>query len=304
MRQLFGVLSRVAQSDSPVVLLGETGTGKEVLARALHQHSARRDHPFVVFDCGAVAASLVGSELFGHLKGSFTGASADRKGAFLQADGGTLFLDEIGELPLELQPRLLRALEAGTVKRIGEDRYRSIDVRVVAATHRNLTEEVQAVRFRQDLFFRLAVAMVRIPPLRDRLEDLPGLAQRFVLEINRGKFELSPALLARLRAYHWPGNVRELRNVVARAMLGEDAMLMPEEAASAPRPAPTSEVSVELPFKEAKDRLVEAFTRDYLAALLERHGGHITRAAQAAGLARPYLHKLVVKYGLRVVEDP
>ncbi|MFO0601019.1 MAG: sigma-54-dependent Fis family transcriptional regulator [Myxococcaceae bacterium] len=162
MRALFSVLARLAPSDSPVILLGETGVGKEVLARAIHDHSQRRTGPFVIFDCGSVAASLIESELFGHVRGAFTGASSDRQGAFSQADHGTLFLDELGELPLELQSRLLRALEAGTIRRLGEDHYRQVDVRVIAATHRHLEEQVKAGRFRQDLYFRLAVATVRV----------------------------------------------------------------------------------------------------------------------------------------------
>lgn len=300
MRHLFALLSRVALSDSPVVLLGETGTGKEVLAQAIHDHSRRRAGPFVVFDCGAVAPSLIESELFGHLRGAFTGASTDRKGAFLQADKGTLFLDEIGELPLELQPRLLRALEAGMVRRLGEDTYRTVDVRIVAATHRRLETEVKEGRFRQDLFFRLAVALARIPPLRERVTDLPGLVHRFLKETGKTDFELRPELLAQLTAYSWPGNVRELRNVVARALMGEATPLLATGSPlPVPRPSPPrAELSLELPFKEAKERLVDGFTRDYLAAMLERHGGNITRTAQAAGLARPYLHKLVVRLGL------
>jgi two-component system, NtrC family, response regulator GlrR len=169
MKQLFGILEKVSPTESTVLLLGETGTGKEVLARAIHTKSKRGARPFVVVDCGAVAASLIESELFGHVRGSFTGAIGDRNGAFIEADGGTIFLDEIGELPLELQPKLLRALEAGTVRRVGEDKYRRVDVRVIGATHRNLEKEVEAGRFRRDLYYRLAVVLVTVPPLRDRL---------------------------------------------------------------------------------------------------------------------------------------
>ncbi|HEY1086222.1 MAG TPA: sigma-54-dependent Fis family transcriptional regulator, partial [Archangium sp.] len=197
MKQLFGILDKVAPSDSTVLLLGETGTGKEVMAKAIHAKSKRGTRPFVVVDCGSVAPTLIESELFGHVRGSFTGAISDRNGAFLEADGGTIFLDEIGELPLELQPKLLRVLEAGTVRRVGEDKHRRVDVRVVAATHRDLEAEVAAGRFRRDLYYRLAVVLVNVPPLRDRLDDLPLLTQHFVKSMGRGDFELPRSLMAR-----------------------------------------------------------------------------------------------------------
>ena len=294
MRRLFGMISKVAPTKSPVVLAGETGTGKEVLARAIHQLSPRAKGPFVVFDCGAVSANLIESELFGHVKGAFTGASSNRKGAFVDADGGTLFLDEIGELALELQPKLLRALEEGTVRPIGDEAVRQVDVRIIAATHRDLPAEISAGRFRQDLFFRLCVVLLQVPALRARIEDLPALAQHFVNQVAREDFQLSPALLSKLAAYDWPGNVRELRNVVARALMDEPIAL-----GNRPSERVRKEVSVDLPFKAAKEKLVEGFTRDYLDALLERHGGNITHAAKAAGIARAHLHKLVEKYGLK-----
>ena len=187
-------------------------------------------------DCGAVAPTLIESELFGHVRGAFTGAVADRNGAFLEADGGTLFLDELGELPLELQPKLLRVLEAGTVRRVGEDKHRKVDVRIVAATHRDLEKEVEANRFRRDLYYRLAVVPVTVPPLRDRLDDIPLLAQHFVKGMGRGDFELPRALLARFSAYHWPGNVRELRNLVERALAGADVEPLPQESSAAALP--------------------------------------------------------------------
>jgi two-component system response regulator GlrR len=300
MRRVFGLLERLAGTDVPVVLLGETGTGKDVLARALHSISTRAAGPMVVFDCSAVAANLVESELFGHARGAFTGATGERKGAFAQADGGTLFLDELGELPLDLQPRLLRALESGQVKQVGDDSYRSVDVRVIVATHRDLEGLTREGKFRQDLFFRLAVAMVRVPPLRERVEDIPLLVHRFVRELKREDFELPPSLGEKMAAYSWPGNVRELRNVVARAVLGEVNAL---ENVPGSYVAPRGELSLDLPFKEAKEKLVDGFTRDYLDALLHRHGGNVSRAARVAGIARPYLHKLVVKYGLKATDD-
>ncbi len=298
MKQLFGVLEKVAPTDSTVLLLGETGTGKEVLARAVHARSARAKRPFVVVDCGAVAPTLIESELFGHVRGAFTGAVADRTGAFLEADGGTIFLDELGELPLELQPKLLRVLEAGTVRRVGEDKPRKVDVRVVAATHRDLEEELEAGRFRKDLYYRLAVVLVTVPPLRDRLDDIPFLARHFVQQMGRGDFELPRALLARFAAYHWPGNVRELRNLVERALAGADIDPLPREPQAA-RALSSGEHLTDLPFKEAKERLVDSFAKEYLAALLEKCGGNVSQAAREAGIARNYVHRLVQKYGLR-----
>ncbi|MCA3016518.1 MAG: sigma 54-dependent Fis family transcriptional regulator [Myxococcaceae bacterium] len=299
MKQLFGLLERVAPTDSTLLLLGETGTGKEVLARAVHQRSRRAARPFVVVDCGAVAPSLIESELFGHVRGSFTGATSDRNGAFLEADGGTIFLDELGELPLELQPKLLRVLESGAVRRVGEDKYRRVDVRVVAATHRDLEAELAAGRFRRDLYYRLAVVLVTVPALRDRLDDIPMLTQHFVQGMGRGDFELPRGLLARFAAYHWPGNVRELRNLVERALAGAYVETLGPEAPPGVRAGLVGEHLTDLPFKEAKERLVESFTREYLVALLEKCQGNISQAAREAGIARNYVHRLVARYGLK-----
>ncbi len=298
MRRLFGMISKVAPSNSPVVLLGETGTGKEVLARAIHQLSSRSAGPFVVFDCAAVTPNLIESELFGHVKGAFTGAQTDRKGAFVEARNGTLFLDELGELSLDLQPKLLRALEEGMVKPVGSEGYQPVDVRVIAATHRDLESEVKTGAFRADLFFRLCVVPLLVPPLRDRLTDVPELARHFVRQLGAPDVELPASLLHKLCAYDWPGNVRELRNVVARALIDEAIALEPHRQQRA-RPPADSAVLVDLPFKAAKERLVDSFTRDYLEAMLARHGGNITHAAKAAGIARAHLHKLVEKYGLK-----
>ncbi|MFZ5440155.1 MAG: sigma 54-interacting transcriptional regulator [Myxococcota bacterium] len=299
MKQLFGILEKVSPSDSTVLLLGETGTGKEVMARAIHEKSKRAHRPFVVVDCGAVAPTLIESELFGHVRGSFTGAVSDRNGAFLEADGGTIFLDEIGELPLELQPKLLRVLEAGTVRRVGEDKHRRVDVRVVAATHRDLEAEVAAGRFRRDLYYRLAVVLVNVPALRDRLDDLPLLTQHFVKSMGRGDFELPRSLMARFAAYHWPGNVRELRNLVERSLAGADVEPLPQESQVAARALSAGEDITDLPFKEAKERLVESFTKEYLVTLLEKCNGNISQMAREAGIARNYVHRLVAKYGLK-----
>ncbi|MFZ5467894.1 MAG: sigma 54-interacting transcriptional regulator [Myxococcota bacterium] len=297
MKQLFGILEKVSPTDSTIVLLGETGTGKEVLAESIHQKSKRADKPFVVVDCGSVAPTLIESELFGHVKGAFTGAVSERYGAFLEADGGTVFLDEIGELPLELQPKLLRVLEGGTVKRVGEDKPRRVNVRVIAATHRDLEKMVEEGKFRRDLYFRLAVVLVNVPPLRDRLDDMPLLAKHFVRQLGREDFELPRGLLARFAAYHWPGNVRELRNVVERALAGAEVDPLPQESSSGV--ALSNEHIADLPFKEAKERLVESFTKEYLVALLHKHNGNISQIARSAGIARNYVHRLVTKYGLK-----
>ncbi len=301
MHRVFGVLERVAPTDSTILLLGETGTGKELFAEAIHQASVRAEAPLVIVDCGAVAASVIESELFGHAKGAFTGAVSNRNGAFLEADGGTLFLDEIGELPLEHQPKLLRVLETGTVKRVGEDRSRKVNVRVIAATHRNLRAEVEKGTFRRDLYFRLNVVPVHVPPLRERLEDLAVLTHAILGQLQRTDFEVSDELLERFRAYHWPGNVRELRNVIERAVSGGGSELESDPAWSdegqQSAPSPTAGLA-DLPFKEAKDRLVEGFTREYLETLFRKHGGNVSAVARAAGIARNHVYNLLTRYGL------
>jgi two-component system, NtrC family, response regulator GlrR len=299
MRELFGVLEAVAPTDSTVVLLGESGTGKELLAEAIHHASPRREKPLVVFDCGAVAPTLVESELFGHVKGSFTGAVQDRMGAFLSANGGTVFLDEIGELPLDLQPKLLRALERGTVKRLGEDLQREVDVRIVAATHRDLEAEISAGRFRADLYYRLAVVVARVPPLRERPDDIPVLVDHLVKEAGRTDFQVSHALMEKLTAHAWPGNVRELRNLIQRALAGGGVDLQAGAKASPGTSTPIAGKLNELPFKEAKEKLLEAFTREYLQALLTRCDGNMSEAARAAGLTRSHLYELVERHGLK-----
>ena len=290
MRSLFSTLQAVAPSLSTVLLTGETGTGKEVLARAVHEASPRKHRPFVVVDCGALSGSLVESELFGHVKGAFTGAQSSRAGAFASAGGGTVFLDEIGELPLELQPRLLRVLEGRTVRRVGDDTPRSVDVRVVAATHRDLAAEVKAGRFREDLYFRLSVVVARVPPLRERLDDVPLITHALLARLGRPDFELSPALLARLKQHDWPGNVRELRNVIERAVSGGTVTL--EEQA---RPGGARS----LPYKQAKEQLVEDFTREYFTRLYQQSGGNVAELARTAGIARTYAHEVIKKYGLK-----
>ena len=289
MRGLFTMLERIAATDATVLIHGESGTGKELCARSLHRASGRSSGPYVVCDLAAVAPTLFESELFGHLRGSFTNASSDRVGAFEAAHGGTLFLDEIGELPLEIQPRLLRVLESRQVKRVGSSEYRDFDVRIIAATNKNLEEEVAAGRFREDLLYRLSVVEVTLAPLRERREDIPLLIDALLSAMNKPATTLTAETRVMLADYPWPGNVRELRNVVERVIsMGSDIAL--------PRDDQRARPDVSLPFKEAKDRLVASFERDYLVELLRRCDGNVARAARESGLHRVHLHRLLKKY--------
>jgi transcriptional regulator with PAS, ATPase and Fis domain len=320
MRQLFALLARVAPTDATLLLEGETGTGKEAIAEAVHRASGRAARNLTVVDCAAIPANLIGSELFGHVRGAFTGANTDKEGLICAADGGTLFLDEIGELTLELQPQLLRVLEKREVRRIGDTRAQKVDIRVLAATHRNLKEMVKAGTFREDLYYRLAVVRAVVPALKERGDDVVLLARHFADQLG-APFELSPELIDELRRHVWPGNVRELRNVVERALsLGKTGLgaggthdLVSGLQTTLPSGPPTmtgtttnplafgtAEEVLELPFKEAKGKLIESFERDYLHALLLRHRGNISRAAAEAGIDRNYIHRLVKKYGIPV----
>jgi DNA-binding NtrC family response regulator len=314
MKRLFSLLAKAAPTEATILLQGETGTGKEAIAEAVHRASRRNKGPFVVVDCGSIPHELIASELFGHAKGSFTGAGADKQGLIEAANHGTLFLDEIGELALDLQPQLLRVLDRRQVRRVGETQSVDVDIRVIAATHRDLRAMVKSGQFREDLYYRLAVVATHVPPLRERKADIPALATWFAEKMGRGSFAQSPALIDQLQHHDWPGNVRELRNVVERALSLGDAALADLGDGSMPRPSPPSVTAgddeaprrssnpdvLELPFKEAKAQLVEAFERDYLSALLARHHGNISRAAAEAGIDRNYIHRLVKKYGLEV----
>jgi transcriptional regulator with GAF, ATPase, and Fis domain len=318
MRELFGLLARVAPTELTCMVTGETGTGKELVSRALHNRSRRSKKPFVVFDCGAVSESLVESELFGHERGAFTGAVASRPGVFEMADKGTVFLDEIGELPLELQPKLLRVLEQREVRRVGSGTTRQVDVRVVCATNRNLRDEVAAGRFREDLYYRLAVVELHLAPLRQRFEDVPLLVQHILRHCNhnQGVQDLSPEVQELFEAYRWPGNVRELRNVVERALPFCDgstitlhtlpeALRVASQAARAQSAPESVDLGIDpaamhdLPFKDAKDQIIEAFERQYLVDLIERHGGNISRAARAADMDRKSISRLLKKHDIR-----
>jgi DNA-binding NtrC family response regulator len=299
MRLAFATLERAAEAGTDVLLQGETGTGKDLAAEGLHARGDRAKQPFVICDLAAVPASLMESELFGHVRGAYTGAVSDRAGAFERAHRGTIFLDEIGDLPLEMQPRLLRALERRQIKRVGGDRYETFDVRVIAATHKDLKSEVGQARFREDLYHRLSMVTVTLPPLRDRLDDLPVLVDAVLRRLGvpvRPESLLTPATQQLFRVHDWRGNVRELRNVIERAVkLGVE----PELPSVTRRPdQKVEEGPADVPFKEAKERLVNAFERDYLADLMQRCDQNVSLAAREAGIARVYLHRLLQKHGL------
>jgi two-component system, NtrC family, response regulator HydG len=298
MRRLYPLCERLAATAVPVIIEGETGTGKEVLAESLHERGPRANAPFMVFDCTTVAPNLVESELFGHERGAFTGAVGTRKGVFEQAHGGTLFIDEIGDLEGPLQPKLLRAIQRGEVRRVGGDKTIRVDVRIIAATRRDLDREVQEGRFREDLFFRLAVGRIELPPLRRRHGDVALLAASFWEELG-GQGELPYALQTRWEAYEWPGNVRELRNEVARqAALGDLADLdrrAREEPASSRDPL-TATLAMDLPFARAKERLLAEFEGRYVERIVAQHGGNVSHAAASSGLALRYFQILRARH--------
>ncbi len=307
MRQLFVMLDRVARSDSTILLEGESGTGKELAATEVVRRGARSQAPFIIVDCSAISPQLIESELFGHAKGAFTGADKSRVGAFEAANTGTIFLDEVGEMPMDMQPKLLRALEAREVRRTGENDARKIDVRVIAATNRSLEREVNRGRFREDLFFRLSVVTVRMPPLRRRLDDLELLIRVMLGSLNaEDSWQMfTPSVLADMRRHDWPGNVRELRNYVERSVVLEQtspasqrrsgtSMLPPEPGA-----APAEGVDLDEPFRVAKEQLIFEFEQRYLKTLLEWSGGNVSKAARKAKMDRMYLYRLLQKHELR-----
>ncbi len=292
MRNLFAILEKVAPTELTVLLEGESGTGKDVLSRAIHAKSARASEPMVVLDCGAIPETLIESELFGHERGAFTGADKARKGVFEEANGGTLFLDEIGELPVEMQPKLLRALEAREVRPIGARASKPIDVRVVAATSRRLAEAARTGEFRSDLFYRLAVARVTVPPLRERPEDVLPIARAMLRVLrNDPHLEIPTDLASMLEAYTWPGNVRELRNVVERwAALGrlDRTMFDPLEA----QMSAEDDLAL-LTYHEARKIVLDRFEEKYLPRVLARAGGVMARAAELADVARPSFYRML-----------
>ncbi|MEM1030558.1 MAG: sigma 54-interacting transcriptional regulator [Myxococcota bacterium] len=298
MRQCFALLERASQSDVTVLLEGETGTGKEGAADALHRLGRRADQPLLVVDCGSLPPGLLQSELFGHARGAFTGAETSRAGVFEAAHGGTVFLDEIGELPLELQPQLLRVLEARTVRPLGTTAQRPVDTRIIAATNRDLRHRVNEGAFRSDLYFRLAVFKVRMPALRERPDDIPLLVRRFLdatdADAPTREAMLQPDAMARLQRGAWPGNVRELRNYVERCAVMQQSLPTTSIAA-----AESVGVDASLRYRDAKRAVLARFEREYLTQLLERHGGNVSAAARAAGMDRVYVYKLLGRHGLR-----
>ncbi len=326
MRRVFELVRKVGPTDATVLLTGESGTGKEVAARAIHEHSRRAGGPFVVVDCAALPPTLIESELYGHERGAFTGADRSRVGAFEAAAGGTLFLDEIGELPLDLQTRLLGVIERRQVQPLGSTKVRKIDVRLVAATNRDLRREVNRETFRADLYFRLAVVGIHMPPLRERPEDIPLYVEGFLADQSAAgyAFTIDPATVQQLCRRPWPGNVRELRNVLERAAaLGEVegppayvpghtapgraaheqlAALPPVVAPDPDAPGPatlTVAVDPSIPFKTGKALLVGQYEQAYVEALMQAHDGNITRAARTAEIDRVYLLRLLDKFDMR-----
>ena len=323
MREIFANLERVAPSDLTVCIQGETGTGKELVAKAVHNHSRRRTQPFVVLDCSAIPRELVESTIFGHEKGSFTGAISQHKGVFEQADGGTIFLDEIGELEINLQPKLLRVLENRELKRVGGDRTISVDCRVVTATNRDLRDMVTEGAFREDLYFRLSVMQIQLPPLRARKGDIALLVDHFLARNNKRReergqspLEVSDEAMKALRDRQWAGNIRELKNVVERATsLGEGPVLTKRDFMLGNEPFAVPgyhggghgggdgdlnyQVDVNLEFKDAKQALLDEFEAIYLKKLVELYSGNISQSAKAAGLTRYHLRELLKKHDIK-----
>ena len=310
MRRIFYLAETYSPADVTIMITGETGTGKEILAEEIHNHSARRDKPFIVIDCAAISKELIESELFGHVKGAFTGANADRQGAFELADGGTVFLDEIGDLSPDLQPKLLRVLEKREIKRVGCNKVRKINVRIISATNRNLANEVNENRFREDLYYRLSVVHLELPPLRRRREDIPLLVKRFLADLHGEEAVTQLADFDRtmevLKRHEWPGNVRELRNLIELAFYSERRPVdlsafisLGNLRAGRKNNEPEVNFVTDKPFKDAKNDLIEEFEKTYLNDLLARNKQNISRSAREAGIERAYLQRLIRKYGMR-----
>jgi DNA-binding NtrC family response regulator len=321
MQLLYSLIDKVAPSDLSVVIQGETGTGKELVAQAIHQSSKRSSSEMIVFDCSAIPEHLIESELFGHEKGSFSGAIRTHKGVFEQADGGTLFLDELGEMPLNLQPKLLRALESGMIRRIGSEKTIKVNVRVISATNRDLTSMVEHSLFRQDLFYRLAKVQIKLPGLAQRVSDIPLIAKAILQKLNQhyqGFKSISgfePEALALLQTWLWPGNVRELRNVIERAYTFSQSSLIGIQDLSHLLQTGSSETQSTLatvPFlpnlpeggslKEAKEMMISEFEREYLIQLIEKHQQNISQVAREAGIDRRHVYRLIQKYQIALNE--
>jgi len=307
MRRLYATLERAAPTTSTVLIEGETGTGKDVAARSIHAHSPRAQGPFVPIDCGAIPVSLVESELFGHVRGAFSGAVAERRGVLEEANGGTVFLDEIGELPMLVQPKLLRAIEQRAIRRVGSNVERPVDVRIIAATNRSLAQCVNEGTFREDLYYRLAVIEVTIPPLRARREDIATLARHFHQRMG-GQGGLSAEFLSMLAARSWPGNVRELRNFMERSvslgLVDESVQQAPgiPPAQGIPPDALERLVPLHVPLKDARQAWTESFETVYVRGMLRKTGGNLTRAAELAGVNRRFMQRIVSRLASRGAE--
>jgi DNA-binding NtrC family response regulator len=304
---VFELVRKAARAEANILVQGESGTGKELVARAIHANSARAAQVFVPVDCAALPENLLESELFGHERGAFTGADRIKPGMFEVADGGTLFLDEVGELPPGLQAKLLRALQEREIRRVGGTKQIPVDVRLVAATNRDLAESVRKREFREDLFYRLNVIPIELPPLRDRAGDVPLLAYHFLGRYGRNRERplegIEPEALAALEAYAWPGNIRELQNAIERACVLADGPTLRlrdlgEHLRGRGRAAPAAAGAI-LPLREARDAWLRTFTSEYLTDLLRQHGGNVSQAARTAGVDRKTLHRLLTKFGVR-----
>ena len=305
LQEVFKLVGRVARSDAPVLIAGESGTGKELVAKAVHEYSPRRQKEMITINCGAIPENLLESELFGHEKGSFTGAIARRAGRFEQADGGTLFLDEIGDMPLSIQVKLLRVLQDGSFSRVGSNETLTTDVRIVAATHKNLVEEVAGGRFREDLYYRLNVVEIKIPALRERMEDIPLLAEYFLQRITRkngmARIHISAEAITTLQSHHWPGNVRELENTVARACaLATSQILLPADIplASSPRKSPAGfAAAIDQVINDAPSGtdLIAWLSSEIAGRVLDRAGGDLKEASIALNIPLAELRKLLAQ---------
>lgn len=305
LQEVFKLVGRVARSDAPVLIAGESGTGKELVAKAVHEYSPRRQKEMITINCGAIPENLLESELFGHEKGSFTGAIARRAGRFEQADGGTLFLDEIGDMPLSIQVKLLRVLQDGSFSRVGSNETLTTDVRIVAATHKNLVEEVAGGRFREDLYYRLNVVEIKIPALRERMEDIPLLAEYFLQRITRkngmARIRISAEAITTLQTHHWPGNVRELENTIARACaLATSQILLPADIplASSPRKSPAGfAAAIDQVINDAPSGsdLIAWLSSEIAGRVLERAGGDLKEASVALNIPLAELRKLLAQ---------
>jgi DNA-binding NtrC family response regulator len=305
-RNVTALIAAAARVQSTTLIIGETGTGKELIARAIHDLSAERSGPFQVVDCTTFSEGTVESELFGHVRGAFTGAVGDKLGLIERGTGGTLFLDEIGDLPLPLQAKLLRVLEEGEMRAVGSVQMKKVSARFIAATNQELTEKVKRNEFRKDLFFRLNVMAIKVPPLRERIEDIPLLARQFIgrysKEFSKNVKDLHPSAVTELVAYPWPGNVRELRNVTERAvMLAKGDRISPHDVIGLLQLDDQARCNavddyLTLPYAKAKEKVVEEFSRRYIKNKLDLHHGNVTHAAQEAGLPRPYFHEIMRRY--------